>query len=249
VEPDPPVDSRSEHPPSNTESTPPAASRLLVVDDDVSVRDILQDFLADCGYEVSLASNGPDAIELCRKRPPNLVLLDIRMPGMDGFEVCRILRDDPHTSGIPIILLSGLSEPEHKIRGFSLGVFHYVTKPFGTEELQARIESILGRQQLLQQALETSKRDTVRQLAVTLADRITNPLSGIMGCCQILSKNIDNRDKVIESVEMIKDTVDEIYSVLLLLTSSDHIRQVRYAQDIDMIDVEGPASDPPSSET
>lgn len=212
--------------------------RILVVDDDESFSTMLQDLLLDSGYDVTLMSDGPSCINYCERQKPDLILLDIRMPGMDGFEVCRALKENKQTADIPIILLSGLTETEHKIRGFSLGVFHYLTKPFPAEELLARVENILGRQRLVQQALEASKVDTVRQLSVTLADRINNPLAGIMACCQILSKHIDDREKVIAIVENIKESVDQIYSVLVKLSQADRVESAHYSQGINMIDVE-----------
>jgi len=211
---------------------------ILVTDDDVSMSNMVRDLLADSGYDVALASNGPACIEQCRKRIPDLILLDIRMPGMDGFEVCRKLKKDERTAKVPIMLLSALTEPEHKIRGFALGVFDYLTKPFSNEELLVRVENILTRQRLLKRDFEESKLDTIRQLSVTLADQINNPLASIMAGCQILSKHIDNREKVIEVLEMITDSVNRIYTALFNLTSAPGVKSTEYSKGIRMIDVE-----------
>ncbi len=86
--------------------------------------------------------------------------------------------------------------------------------------------------------MEESKVTTVRQLSVSLADRITNPLSGIMACCQLASKNIQDPEKVIEIVEKIKEAVDEIYAALVKLTTAERVESARYSQDIEMIDLE-----------
>jgi len=219
-------------------SIPPLGSKILVVDDDPNFSLMVQDLLVDQGYRAEVRSDGPSCLEYCQNHTPDLILLDVRMPGMNGFDVCARLKAELRTAAIPIMLLTGLSEPENKIRGFSLGIFHYLTKPFKNEELLARIANILGRQNLLRQTVEESKVTTVRQLSVSLADRITNPLSGIMACCQLLSKNIQHPEKVIEIVEKIKEAVDEIYSALLKLTTAERIESARYSQDIEMIDLE-----------
>lgn len=230
-------------------TVPSGREHVLVVDDDVSMSNLIQDLLSDSGYDVTAAPNGQACIEHCRERIPDLILLDIRMPGMNGFEVCQALKEDERTAKVPIVLLSGLREAEYRIRGFSLGIFDYLTKPFSNKELLARIANILARQKLLQKDFEASKLDTVRQLSVTLADRINNPLAGIMASCQILSKHIDDRDKVIEVLEMITSLVDQIYSVLVSLTSAPGVKSAEYAQGIRMIDVESSTSEtePPKS--
>ncbi|HEQ60627.1 MAG TPA: response regulator [Firmicutes bacterium] len=221
----------------------PAATtgeHILVVDDDPSLSNMVRDLLSDAGYDAAVVSNGPDCLDHCHRRLPDLILLDIRMPGMDGYEVCRALKHDPRTAAIPIVLLSALTETEHKIRGFSLGVFDYLTKPFSNEELLARIGNILGRQRLLKKTFEASKVDTVRQMSVTLADRINNPLAGIMACCQIISKNIHNPEKVVEVLERINESVYQIYTVLLKLASAHEVKSAEYSQGIPMVDVEPP---------
>lgn len=223
---------------SGPPSTPILGSQILIVDDDPDFSLMVQDLLLDQGYRAEVRSDGPSCLEYCQNHAPDLILLDIRMPGMNGFDVCARLKAEPRTAAIPIMLLSGLSEPENKIRGFSLGIFHYLTKPFKNEELLARIANILGRQNLLRQTVEESKITTLRQLSVSLADRITNPLSGIMACCQLVSKNIQHPEKVIEIVEKIKEAVDEIYSTLLKLTTAERVESARYSQDIEMIDLE-----------
>jgi CheY-like chemotaxis protein len=216
---------------------------ILVVDDEEYFAYMVRDILNEYGYKTSVATTGQACLQFCREQIPDLILLDIRMPGMDGFQVCESLKNDPDTANIPIILLTGLAQSENKIRGFSLGVFHYITKPFIIEELLARIENILGRQNYLKKTVQDSKLDTLRQLAVTLADRINNPLAGIMACCQLLSRNIDDREKVIEIVETIKESVDQVYAVLVKLTTAERFESSEYTQGINMVDLDHLYSD------
>jgi diguanylate cyclase (GGDEF)-like protein len=120
-------------------------SKVLVVDDELSIVDFLSAELANRGYNVLKAFNGEEGINLARKELPDLVLLDVRMPKMDGFEFCRKLREDRMTYLIPVIMITGKGEHEDKITGIKSGADDYVIKPFDLPELLARIEGVLWR--------------------------------------------------------------------------------------------------------
>lgn len=113
--------------------------RLLVVDDERANLALLTLTLRNEGYEVVACSSGAEALEKARQQTPDLALLDILMPGMDGFQVLDALKSDPSTARVPVIFLSGMEELAAKLRGFSLGAVDYVTKPFHLEELRARV--------------------------------------------------------------------------------------------------------------
>lgn len=117
--------------------------RILAVDDTPASLKLLSDILAAEGYEVRSAINGELALHAAAHDPPELLLLDIRMPEMDGFEVCRRLKADPATRAVPIIFVSALSETDEKVQGFRLGAVDFVTKPFQKEELLARVRTHL----------------------------------------------------------------------------------------------------------
>jgi len=117
---------------------------LLVVDDDLIVRQTLEAFLTREGYQVRCAPSGETALMFANEDPPELVLLDIRIPGADGFQICRRFKESPKTSDIPVIFISGLEEAVDKVEGFAAGGADYITKPFQCEELLARVESHLG---------------------------------------------------------------------------------------------------------
>jgi two-component system OmpR family response regulator len=118
-------------------------ARLLVVDDEPNIVELLSASLRYAGFDVSTARSGPDAVRLARTLRPDLVVLDVMMPGMDGFEVVRKLRnEDMH---FPVLFLTARDSTEDKISGLTLGGDDYVTKPFSLEELIARIRAILRR--------------------------------------------------------------------------------------------------------
>jgi sigma-B regulation protein RsbU (phosphoserine phosphatase) len=119
-----------------------ADCRVLLVDDAKANLDILVEGLK-CDHKLSLALNGETALQLAARTPPDLVLLDIVMPGLDGYEVCRRLREKPETAEVPIMFLSSLEEIQNKARGFEVGANDYLTKPFEMLEVKARVRSLL----------------------------------------------------------------------------------------------------------
>jgi sigma-B regulation protein RsbU (phosphoserine phosphatase) len=119
-----------------------ADCRVLLVDDAKPNLDILVEALKR-DYKLSVAMNGETALKIAAQTPPDLVLLDIMMPGLDGYEVCRRLRAMPETAEAPVVFLSSLDEVQNKTRGFEAGANDYVTKPFETLEVQARVRSLL----------------------------------------------------------------------------------------------------------
>ncbi len=118
------------------------SDKILLVDDDATLLRFLGEYLQNNVFQVFTAANGPDALRLAYHEHPDLVILDVMMPGMDGWEVCARLRE---LTDIPIILVTGKSSEADKLRGFRLGVDDYVTKPFSFAELTARIQAVLAR--------------------------------------------------------------------------------------------------------
>lgn len=125
----------------------PAKPLILIVDDDPRNIQVLAMTLAP-DYELAVATNGAQALATVADTPPDLILLDIMMPGLDGFAVCRQLKSNRRTAVIPVIFLSAMGQTEDIVRGFETGAADYVTKPFRKEELQARIKTHLRLRQL-----------------------------------------------------------------------------------------------------
>ena len=119
---------------------------LLIVEDDVDVAEMVTAFFRGQGYEVFTVNWGEEAIDACRNNRPDLVVLDIRIPDIDGFEVARRLRKNQRTQNIPIIFLTERRERDDRMQGLELGADDYVTKPFSPKELVARVKVVLRRQ-------------------------------------------------------------------------------------------------------
>lgn len=121
------------------------ASSILIVDDEPAICELLAFNLHKAGYPTVEADNGHMALELARTAKPDLIILDLMLPGIDGIEVCRILKGQQYTAGIPIIMLTAKSDEVDKIIGLELGADDYMTKPFSPRELVARVKAVLRR--------------------------------------------------------------------------------------------------------
>jgi DNA-binding response OmpR family regulator len=121
--------------------------RVLVVEDEQDVAELIRYNLSKEGYEVRLSGNGADALRQAREARPELILLDIMVPQLNGWEVCRRLKQDPETRGIPVIMVTGRAEEGDKVLGFEMGADDYVTKPFSPRELIARVRAVMRRGQ------------------------------------------------------------------------------------------------------
>ena len=120
-------------------------SRMLIVEDDFDISNMLRIYFQSHGYDVAVAQRGEDALEMCRKQLPHIIVLDIMLPDMDGYDVCRDLRGNLRTSHVPIIFLTQKDERSDKIHGLELGADDYITKPFDLEELKLRVKSAISR--------------------------------------------------------------------------------------------------------
>jgi DNA-binding response OmpR family regulator len=118
------------------------SAKLLIVDDDATLVKFLSEYMANEGFDVVAAPNGAEAMRQAYREHPDLVILDVMMPGMDGWEVCARLRE---MSDVPIILITGKNTEADKLRGFRLGVDDYLVKPFSFAELSARVQAVLAR--------------------------------------------------------------------------------------------------------
>lgn len=119
--------------------------KILIVDDEKELIALVSLHMRMTGYEVLIATNGENALVVARQEKPNLIVLDLMIPKIDGWDVCKRLRQDPEIKNIPVIMLTALAETEDKLKGFEAGADDYVTKPFSPRELIARVKRVLAR--------------------------------------------------------------------------------------------------------
>ena len=128
---------------NQSKSDAPDIPIILLVDDNAINLQMLHQTLAGQNYKLLSARSGEDALRIAQKAVPDLILLDIMMPGIDGFEVCSRLKKDPTTESIPVIFISALTDTKDKVRGLQLGAVDYVSKPFQPDEVIARVNTHL----------------------------------------------------------------------------------------------------------
>jgi PAS domain S-box-containing protein len=193
-------------------STQPCRGDILVVDDVPDNLRLLSQILTEQGYTVRVASSGARALTAALAQPPELILLDIIMPQMDGYEVCRRLKADERTREIPVLFLSAANEAEGKVKGLTLGAVDYVTKPFGAEELQARVNThltLLRLQKSLQEKndllteSETQLRaalEQLRALNAELEQRVEARTAELAGSNASLRQEMVEREEAVQAV-------------------------------------------------
>lgn len=144
-----------------------ANERILIVDDDTNICELLRLYLEKDGFQTDIVTDGIKAIEVFNSVNPDLVLLDIMLPGMDGWQICREIRK---TSQTPIIMITAKGETFDKVLGLELGADDYITKPFETKEVIARIKAVLRRSSSVTASIETTKEVNFDKLSINLTN-------------------------------------------------------------------------------
>ena len=139
-----------------------AEQRILIVEDEPAIAEVLEYNLAKEGYEVSIDYRGDTALEVIRQNPPDLVILDLMLPGLDGLELTRFLKRDARTSQIPLLMLTAKSEEVDRIVGLELGADDYITKPFSPREVVLRVKAVLRRGKGVENPTEVLKVGEIR---------------------------------------------------------------------------------------
>jgi len=225
--------------------------RILAVDDQRDALRLLQIRLQNAGFECVTASDGAGAIAALDKEAVDVIILDVMMPGMDGFETCRRLKLNERTKDIPVIFLTAKFEMEDKVRGLEVGGHDYLSKPVEQPELLARTKSALRVKQLQDQLKERIQlqqtinqlhqgmlgehwQKTLGQLAASLAHEINNPLAAALGSAQLLSmdesldQNIQDRLQIID--RSLQRAGQKLRSLLLIAQNSKHAQTISVGQ-------------------
>lgn len=193
---------------------------LLLVDDNSNNLKLLASVLHPEGYRLSLAKNGVNALKIAKNTLPDLILLDIMMPEMDGFDVCKKLKADPSTRDIPVIFLTAKSDTEDIIKGFQIGGVDYITKPFRKEELVIRVRTHIDLQskkvELEEQAVELKRSNQIKDLMFSIISHdLRGPIGSMKTMLNILMQKDNTADKFISNaIKNLNKTAD---NTLILL--------------------------------
>lgn len=201
----------------NTQTT--KQSTILAVDDVPANLTILTEILKN-RYKLKIATNGRKALEIIDQSTPDLILLDIIMPGMDGFEVCRQIRTSEKCDEVPIIFLTARDEPEDVVSGFQLGAADYITKPFNAEELLVRVKAHLE----LKHNRDTIKQQAAaqRELIHVLCHDLANPVGSIMNVLEVLRMQPEN---FLEFQDLLDMAADNSIAIIKLVRQMSAVEE------------------------
>lgn len=186
---------------------------ILIIDDNPTNLGVLFESLNSAGYRTLVSQEGLDALELAEKVKPDLILLDIIMPEIDGYSVCKFLKEKESTSQIPIIFITAMSDTDNKLAGFKSGAVDYICKPFQKDEVLARIKTHLLLQEQKESLLRINRQK--EKVISTIAHDLRNPFNSLLGILDLLSDNYESlsdetRKKYIDHA---RSSSNELYSL------------------------------------
>jgi signal transduction histidine kinase len=196
-------------------------AKILIVDDDPTNLNILVDYLYQLGYRVLIAPDGEQALRQIEHVLPDLILLDVMMPGLDGFEICRRLKARESTRDIPIIFMTALSDPDDKIEGFMAGGVDYITKPFHHKEVSMRVKTHVTLRRLQQELQQKNQRlqevnASKDKFFSIVAHDLRSPLGALRELPGIILGNIENysREDLVALIMAQRDATQNVYALM-----------------------------------
>ncbi|MEQ8225586.1 MAG: response regulator, partial [Candidatus Eremiobacterota bacterium] len=159
---------------------------IIVIDDDYSIRRLIKFTLEKEHYKVITAEDALEGINTLNSRKIDLIILDIIMPDIDGYEALKVIKSSEQLKDIPVLLLTAKNEIDDMMRGFELGADEYLAKPFELSELLARIRNLLRIKELQNKILQAERMAAVGQIALTIRHEINNPLTAVIGQCEMI---------------------------------------------------------------
>lgn len=213
-----------------------AKTKILIVDDNVDTVELLRKRFRADGYDTGEAYDGEEGLEKVREYEPDLIVLDVMMPKLDGYEVCERLNKDEMTKHIPILMLTAKSEVPDKVKGLDIGADGYITKPFDYKEVAALVRSLLTQKQESKKMAEKEKFDALDHLVDEVSHEVRNPLVAIGGFARRVreslpedSKNRKYMDIILQNVEVLERMVHELIALkgaTLCYTESSNINEI-----------------------
>jgi len=192
-------------------------SKILIVDDAEDTVELLRKRFRAEGYDTSEAFNGEQALNTVPEYEPDLIVLDVMMPKIDGYEVCQRLKADEKTKYIPVLMLTAKGEVEHKVKGLNIGADDYMAKPFDYKELSARVRSLLSIKATHEKKVEEEKSGALEQMMEQVAHEIRNPLTSVGGFARKVFNRLPEDDPnrkymqyIIEDVAVLESMIKQL---------------------------------------
>ncbi|GAK56558.1 response regulator receiver sensor signal transduction histidine kinase [Candidatus Vecturithrix granuli] len=232
---------------------------ILIVDDNPTNLSVLFEYLEESGYELAVAQSGEETLQQLEHVQPDLILLDVLLPGIDGFELCRQLKEHPATAKIPIVFMTALANDIDKVKGFLAGGVDYITKPLHHEEVLVRINSHLQIQRLqrelkeyqqqlnVQNTLLAQKDERIRELQASkgalylcVSEKLQQPLDALIGYARLIDDNIEEygRDEIRNTVRRLRHTAEKLSALYdnLLFWSKIQQNTIEYSPETIALD-------------
>ncbi|RMH68386.1 MAG: DNA-binding response regulator [Gemmatimonadetes bacterium] len=217
--------------------------KILIVDDDPEIVMLLQIGLERHGYEIISASSGDEGVETAREQKPDLILMDIMMPGINGLEACQIIKNEHELRFVPVIFITARGSMPEKIEGLSLGD-DYLIKPFNIHEVIARVRSMIRIKELTEKLEIATRAAAIGAAAVTVNHKINNPLAALKLQIGIIKQKLSPEDFAriepnLQSITAAAETIQHITQKLSSLSENpDFISYKEYLDGVQMVDVD-----------
>jgi len=211
-------------------------AKILIIDDDAGVRTFISLKLKRQNYEVFSASNGVEGLEKIKELNPDLIILDVIMPGLSGYDVLKKVNENEEFMGIPIIMLTARGQLEDKIKGLEGGAYDYLTKPFEPKELEVRARSLLKLRNLQKKLIKSERLAAVGKIALSIKSDVDEPLKKIITLASaIVSEEVSS--EVRKKIELILESSLRIQNILEKLETLEDTPVRDYLNGIKMIDI------------
>jgi C4-dicarboxylate-specific signal transduction histidine kinase len=215
-------------------------SKILIVDDDAVSRRLLSMILtkADKGYIVIEADSGESALEQVAKEPPDIILLDVMMPKMDGFEVCKKLKADERSASIPVLFLTGLDKTEDIVKGFRFGSSDYITKPVNADEVKARVAVHLALKKAEEERVEMDHLRILKGTVAALNHNMNQPLMATYTYINTAMEKLSEKDESRKTYMRLKGELDKLNSILRKIQALTAVKSSEYVGKTEIIDLD-----------
>ncbi|HEY6871721.1 MAG TPA: response regulator [Geobacteraceae bacterium] len=208
--------------------------KVLIIDDSIVTRALIGDILGGT-YALDFQENGAAGLAAAKDFLPGLILLDIHLPDIDGYHVCRALKQEEATGEIPIIFITSMGSEQERVKGFEAGAEDYVVKPFYPGELLARVKAHLATSRAKAQAVELERLKIFKEMAVALSHEINNPLTTLYGYLHLLRN--DTGDSQADTLAMMRAELDRVRQITEKLARASQVAETSYHREITMIDL------------
>jgi len=212
--------------------------KILVVDDDTVMSNVIRKILEEKGYKTFHALSGKIAFDMIKTVMPDVILMDVLMPGMDGFEVCRQIKNNPHTKHIPVIFITVKSDTDDMVEGFKTGCVDYITKPFRKEDICSRVKTHLYTVYLRKEVEKQFLLKGVVEMAGATAHELNQPLSVILGNIQLMLLNMDEKEPKFKTLNLIQKQTEKMADIIRKITNITRYEAKEYVEGYSIVDID-----------